>query len=538
MVIIGAMNKKRSILEGFSNKLGVARILRLSVAFVILLVAMVVVLMSNRAYVKLVNEQSQERLVGVAKIAEGIFKTVSVEKYFHGAPLDEEFDRMMFRLRQVVDASGMLRIGIIYKGPGGNSLYSLSTQFDEKVPFKEMAMSWEEFFADYEPKDDEINITLDPVNNVVSVERAYYDETEGDYCGLVGVAMSRESYMAQILEYRNTTVAVVAMNVIVIIIAFSAFLSKYMINPIKEITRETLRFASEKDYKPRKLKAARKHDEIGVLAKAVVSMESDIDKYIDSLTKAQEEKSRVVAELNIAAAIQQGMMPVETFPDRRDFEIAASMTPAREVGGDFYDYYFIDDKHLAIVIADVSGKGIPAALFMMVSQMLIKQILIDNPKKKPSEVLSGLDQIFNQRNSTEQFVTVWLGILNLKTGEVIATNAGHEFPVLSQGENNDYIAMKDKHNPPVATVEGLERADYKFKLRKGDSLLLYTDGVLEATNSDNRLYGMERLLDVLNKKKEPTAAGTIKSVLNSVNSFVGKAEQFDDMTLLNIIYKG
>jgi len=532
------MNKKRSILDGFSNKLGVARILRLSVAFVIILVAFVVVFMSNRAYVKMVNQQSQDRLIGVAKIAEGIFKSVKVERYFHGEPVDDEFVRMMDRLKQITEATGMLRIGLVYKGSAGNTLYSLSTQFADDVPFKEIPMSWNEFFEDYEPKDDEITIQVDPVNDVVSVARAYYDETEGDYCGLVGVAMSQESYTAQILTYRNTTVAVVAMNVIVIIIAFSIFLSKYMINPIKEITRETLRFANEKDYKPRKLKAARKHDEIGVLAKAVISMESDIDKYIESLTKAHEEKSRVLAELNIAAAIQQGMMPEEAFPDHKDFEIAASMTPAREVGGDFYDYYFIDKKHLAIVIADVSGKGIPAALFMMVSQMLIKQILIDNPKKKPSEVLSGLDQIFNQRNSTEQFVTVWLGILNLGTGEVVATNAGHEFPVISQGENGQYIAMKDKHNPPVATVEGLERTDYKFKLRKGDSLLVYTDGVLEATDSNNKLYGMERLLDVLNKKKESTAAGTIKCVIDSVNSFVGKAEQFDDMTLLNIIYKG
>jgi len=531
------MSTKRSILDGFSNKLGIARVLRLSVAFVILLVTTVVVLMSNSAYVKMVNKQCEDRLVGIARIAEGMFKTAKVERYFRGEPLDEEFDRMMTNLRHVVESTGMLRIGIIYKGQGGQTIYTLSTSYNDG-PFREIPMSWNEYFETFEPKDEEIVITVDPVNDVVSIARAYYDETEGDYCGLVGVAMSQESYTSQILTYRNTTVAVVAVNVVVIIIAFSMYLSKYLINPIKEITRETLRFASEKDYKPRKLKAARKHDEVGVLAKAVISMESDIDKYIESLTKAHEEKSRVVAELNIAAAIQQGMMPVETFKDRKDFEIAASMTPAREVGGDFYDYYFIDKTHLAIVIADVSGKGIPAALFMMVSQMLIKQILIDNPKRKPSEVLSGLDQIFNQRNSTEQFVTVWLGILNIETGEVVATNAGHEFPVLSQGENGEYIAMKDKHNPPVATVEGLKRTDYKFKLRKGDSLLVYTDGVLEATDKDNKLYGMERLLNVLNSKKESTSAGIIQTVLDSVNSFVGKAEQFDDMTLLNIIYKG
>jgi len=527
--------KKLTILKGFSKNFGLARILLLSVALVIMLVTIVVTAMSNNSYRNMVRTLYTERLVGLAKIADGIFKRANVDKYLAGAPIDNVFTDMVAQLKYIVEFTSIENIALIRKGPNGDNLYLVSTAIDE--PFRIVDVTWAATFEDFEEEDKDVKIGVDPDEMLVSLTRNFYD-SEGEYCGVVYLSTDYEDFMKEVSEYRNRTVFVVLMTVVAIIALYSVYLSKYLIMPIREITAEALRFATEKNRKPQKLKASDKHDEVGVLAKAVTRMETDILNYIDSLSKIHEEKSRVLAELNIASAIQQGMMTGETFPDRTEFEIAASMTPARAVGGDFYDYYLIDPTHLAIVIADVSGKGVPAALFMMVSQMLIRQILIDNPKKKPSEVLYGLDQLFSQRNTTEQFVTVWLGILNLKTGEVIATNAGHEFPVVSQGENGEFIAMKDKHNPPVATVEGLKRSDYTFTLRKGDSLLIYTDGVLEATDKDNNMYGMERLLDVLNKKKEPTAAGTIKSVLNSVNSFVGKAEQFDDLTLLNIIYKG
>jgi len=342
--------------------------------------------------------------------------------------------------------------------------------------------------------------------------------------------------MDEVEDYRNRTVVVVLLTVAVIILLYSVYLARFLISPIKEITAEALRFPKEKNHQAHSLAAADRSDELGVLAKTITKMEKDILNYIDDLTEINREKNRVIAELNIASQIQTGMLTTETFPDRKEFEVYASMTPAREVGGDFYDYFFVDPTHLAIVIADVSGKGIPAALFMMVSQMLIRQILTDNPRKKPSEVLMGMDQIFSKRNSTEQFVTVWLGILDVKTGKVIASNAGHEYPVISQGENNTFIDMKDKHNAPVATVEGIQRTDYTFTLRDGDSLLLYTDGVLEATNVDEKMYGMERLLEELNTKKESTPEDTVRRVLDSVNSFVGKAEQFDDLTLVNLVF--
>lgn len=512
---------------------GIARILLISVALVILLVTIVVTAMSNNSYRNMVRTLYTERLVGLAKIADGIFKRANVDKYLSGAPIDNTFNDMKEQLRYIVKSTSIEQIALIRRGPNGNSLFLVSTSNDE--PFRIVDVSWAETFEDYEEEDADVMIGVDTENMIVSLARNYYDD-EGDYSGLISISTNYEAFMDEVEDYRNRTVVVVLLTVAVIIFLYSAYLSRFLISPIKEITAEALRFPREKNHKAHSLAAADRGDELGVLAKTITKMEKDILKYIDDLTEINREKNRVVAELNIAARIQTGMLTTETFPDRKEFEVCASMTPAREVGGDFYDYFFIDPTHLAVVVADVSGKGIPAALFMMVSQMLIRQILTDNPRKKPSEVLMGMDQIFSKRNSTEQFVTVWLGILDVKSGHVIASNAGHEFPVISQGEGNSFIAMKDKHNPPVATMEGIQRADYTFTLRDGDSLLLYTDGVLEATDANEKMYGMERLLEVLNTKKESTPQDTVKCVLDSVNSFVGKAEQFDDLTLVNLMF--
>ena len=507
----------------------------MSVTMVIILVTVVVTYMSGRAYSNMVANLSSERLSGLAQIAEGVLKRANVDKYFFGAALDQNFDDMRAQLKYIVESATLERIGFIRKGTNGDFLYIVSTS--DLKPFSVVNQTWADTFADSEYDDKDSNIFVDQVHHIVSLARDYYD-ADGEFAGIVYISDNYESFMNDYTRYRNQTVSVVIGMVIVIIAIYSYYLSRYLIKPIKEVTAETLRFASKKDTKieTHKLRASIRRDELGVLANGVTTMETDILAYIDSLTKVNAEKSKVQAELNIAAAIQKGMMPTETFPDIKEFEIYAAMKPARAVGGDFYDYYFIDPNHLAIVVADVSGKGIPAALFMMITQMLIRQILEDNPKLKPSEVLSKLDSKLTRKNSTEQFVTVWLGILDVRTGSIVASNAGHEYPVISQGVDNSFIVFKDRHNPPCATIEGIQRSDYTIELRKGDSILLYTDGVPEATNSDNKLFGMDNLVACLNKKKLSTAEDHVKTVFEAVDTFRGTAEQFDDITLVNVVY--
>ena len=527
------MEKNRVRKKGFFSS--VSRTLLMSVTMVIILVTVVVTYMSGRSYSNMVVTLSSDRLGGLAKITEGVLKRANVDKYFFGASLDDNFEDMRAQLKYIVESTSLERIGFIRKGTNGEFLYLISTS--DVRPFSVVEQTWESTFADSEYDGQDSTVFVDKAHHIVSLARDYYD-VDGEFAGIIYVSDNYESFMDDYTRYQTRTVGVVVGMVFVIIAIYSFYLAHYLIIPVKEVTAETLRFASEKDTKiePHKLRASRRRDELGVLANGVTTMETDILAYIDSLTKVNAEKSKVQAELSIASAIQKGMMPTETFPDRKEFEIYAAMKPARAVGGDFYDYYFIDPDHLAIVVADVSGKGIPAALFMMIAQMLIRQILEDNPKLKPSEVLSRLDGILNRKNSTEQFVTVWLGILDVRTGEIVASNAGHEYPIVSQGVGDTFIDLKDKHNPPCATIAGIHRSDYTIELRKGDSILLYTDGVTEATNKDNKLFGMDNLVACLNKKKASTAEEHVNTVLEAVDEFRGSAEQFDDITLINLIY--
>lgn len=528
------MKTNRAGKKGFLNS--VALILLLSVAFVIILVASIITYMSGKTYSDMVEKLSSERLGGLAKIADGILRNANVDKYLMGgAPIDKNFEDMKSQLNYIVESTGLERIGFIRKGTNGDFLYIVSTH--ENDPFTIINQTWASTFEDSEYDEKDSTVYVDWAHHIVSLARDYYD-VDGAFTGIIYLSTNYEAFMNEYLHYRTRIVTVVIIAVVLIIIVYSFYLTRYLIGPIKEVTAETLRFANDKDkaITLNKLKASRRRDELGVLANGVTTMESDILAYIESLTKANAEKSRVHAELSIASAIQKGMMPTETFPDRKEFEVYAAMKPAREVGGDFYDYYFIDPDHLAIVIADVSGKGVPAALFMMIAQMLIRQILEDNPKLKPSEVLTRLDTILNRNNSTQQFVTVWLGVLDVRSGEIVASNAGHEYPILSNEEDNTFTYLRDKHNPPCATIAGIKRDDYRITLKKGDSILLYTDGVTEATDKENELFGMDNLVACLNRKKETTAEGHVNTVLEAVDTFRGSADQFDDITLVNVVY--
>ena len=207
------------------------------------------------------------------------------------------------------------------------------------------------------------------------------------------------------------------------------------------------------------------------------------------------------------------------------------MTPAKEVGGDFYDFFLVDNDHLALAIADVSGKGIPAALFMMMSKILIQNFAMMG--LPPATVLEKTNEIICRNNEEEMFVTVWFGIMEISTGRITAVNAGHEFPIIRTA-GGDYDILKDKHGMAVGGMPGLRYKEYEIQLEKGGALFLYTDGLPEAQNSDEEMFGMNRLVEVLNKHKDKMPVDVLAEVRNEVNSYVGEAEQFDDLTMLEI----
>ena len=280
------------------------------------------------------------------------------------------------------------------------------------------------------------------------------------------------------------------------------------------------------------------NDEVGDLALAFNNMSASLTEYIDNLTKVTAEKERIGAELNVATQIQADMLPrvFPPFPDRtEEFDLYATMDPAKEVGGDFYDFFLVDEDHLGLVMADVSGKGVPAALFMVIAKTLIKNRALLGGS--PAEVLAYANDQLCEGNEAELFVTVWFGILELSTGKGIAANAGHEHPAIRRA-GGQYELVIYRHSPAVATMEGIPFKQHEFELHPGDSFFVYTDGVAEATNAENELYGTDRMLEALNRNPDATAKEQLETVRKSIDDFVGEAPQFDDITMLGLNYFG
>ena len=278
-------------------------------------------------------------------------------------------------------------------------------------------------------------------------------------------------------------------------------------------------------------------DEVEVLAKSFADLTEKTRDYIDQVTAVTAEKERIGTELHVAREIQKGMLPgiFPPYPERSEFDLFAVMDPAKEVGGDFYDFFLLDNDHLAMVMADVSGKGIPAALFMMVSKSILKNNAMLG--KSPAEILSAANETICSNNKMQMFVTVWMGILEISTGKITAANAGHEYPaVMRAGEG--FALLKDKHGFVVGGMEGIRYREYEIDLHPGDKLFLYTDGVPEATNAVQELFGTDRMIAALNSAAEGSARDVLVNVRKSVDEFVQDAEQFDDLTMLCLDYKG
>ena len=258
---------------------------------------------------------------------------------------------------------------------------------------------------------------------------------------------------------------------------------------------------------------------------------------IEKRHKEENEKERINTELNTAERIQASTLPnvFPPFPDRHEFEIYASMDTAKEVGGDFYDFFLIDDDHLCLVMADVSGKGVPAALFMMNAKAVLQSIAI--PGKSAKDILTKANDTICANDNMDMFVTVWLGILEISSGIIVCANAGHEYPAIYRN-GGSFELYKDKHGFVLGGMEGIRYKEYELQLEKGDKLFLYTDGVPEATDSHKELFGTDRMLDALNAKPDGSPQELLKEVHDAVSAFVQEAEQFDDITMLCLEYKG
>ena len=359
--------------------------------------------------------------------------------------------------------------------------------------------------------------------------------------GLLGYAvadMDLNDFLGKMLGFLMILVPVAAAIVILFAFLFSELLKKHIILYLVSMAAAS-RDYTQKDkldleketpsvFEPLNIKTA---DEMEDLWKSMTVMETDVRESMVRLREITAVKERLDAELAIATSIQMGMLP-DKFPDSTEYDLFASMQPAKEVGGDLYDFFMIDDTHLALVIADVSGKGVSAALFMVVAKTLIRN-LTEQEAHDPAQIFTLVNRKLMEVNRARLFVTAWLGILDLKSGRVVYADAGHEYPAVRRS-GGKFVLFPDKHCVPLAASRKAVFRSDEFMLEPGDTLFVYTDGVPEANNEAGELMGTDRMLEILNRMPDASPRDVISNVKDGMAEYVKSAEQFDDTTMLCI----
>ena len=319
------------------------------------------------------------------------------------------------------------------------------------------------------------------------------------------------------------------------ILAYIFFVGRVVTKPIGKLAAFTKNITETGVFENQRI-SLKTGDEIEQLGNSFNYMLEKLESYIANLSRVTAEKERIGAELDIAKNIQASMLPCifPAFPERREFDIYATMDPAKEVGGDFYDFFMVDERHLAIVMADVSGKGVPAALFMVIGKTLINDHTV--PGKDLGEVFTEVNNMLCESNSEGLFITAFEGVLDLATGEFNFVNAGHEMPFILKA-GGEFETYKIRPGFVLAGMENMKYRAGSITLGAGDKIFQYTDGVTEATNSENKLYGMDRLKAALNSVKDAAPAEILGEVKADIDKFVSGAPQFDDITMLCLEYK-
>ena len=382
----------------------------------------------------------------------------------------------------------------------------------------------------------------DAYGHMLNGYRVVFDG-EGEPGGLICVEIDISRINVGLHRYLRIVFLIAVVFTAVVVFLYLYNTERYLIGPIVKITERSNTFVKkmQSNAEPEELAfeevPVRSNGELKELADNVKSLADGVSTYMTNLKTMTAEKERIGAELSLATRIQYAMLPhsFPAFPDRKEFDVFASMDPAKEVGGDFYDYFLVDDDHLCMVMADVSGKGVPAALFMMASKIILQSCAMLG--QSPAEILTKTNQAILSNNQEQMFITVWVGVLEISTGKLTAANAGHEYPVLKRPDGK-YELVKDKHGFVIGGMEGMKYKEYAMQMEPGAKLFLYTDGVPEATDETGTLFGAARMIDALNREPDADPKRTLQNVRAAVDDFVKDAEQFDDLTMLCLEYHG
>ena len=463
------------------------------------------------------------KYVGVA----GVDKPRIVQVGIHAGMLQQLQQRMgLTRLvNQLVAEGSVIAIRVLDKN-------MITVEYAEKVRDKKLPEPTETDLADWRKLVSEGRTDSSLEASLLNVVAPIGEEGGELKGGAILVTLPTDHVQAAI-QNRIRLAAVVSALVLLLGSVIAIFCAKTISRPIVDLTEMTRRIAGG-DFTQRIAISAR--NEIGTLAASFNEMTRRLNESIEHLKETTAAKERIESELQIAHEIQMSMVPkiFPPFPDRTEFDIFAALVPAKEVGGDLYDFFFIDDDHLCFAVGDVSGKGVPASLFMAVTKTLFRATAGNGGT--PGEILARLNAEIGRDNESCMFVTFFCGILNIRTGQVHYSNGGHNLP---------YYLRRDGVSPlenfggiSLGLVEQSPYASGRMLLRPGEALLLYTDGVTEAMNLSRTLYSDERLEQFLEKSQSSAPRQIIGDLIADVRHFAGEAPQSDDITLLALQYFG
>ncbi len=524
-----------------------------------LIISATAVALSYRTYANTMDEHYQKMTMDLAETAIAMLDSEKIQQYAETLEKDEYYDDQLEILRKLVETNDEALYIYINVPPNGGSFVEGDPIYDIMDTDPEVAFPEEEVaYLDIAAGDDVVYISeTEEYGWLCTAVVWMYDET-GDTYAFMNVDISMNDVMADRMDFLRVVLFAILLAMVAACVILVLLVNRFVVNPINQVARAALQYVSDRrtsegrsastgvrristgeDGEERSAISKlniRTGDEIQALSEAIKTMELEINEYIQDLTTVTAEKERIGAELNVATQIQADMLPriFPAFPEREEFDVYATMNPAKEVGGDFYDFFLVDDDHLAVVIADVSGKGVPAALFMVIAKTLIKNHAQN--QEAPGTVFTQTNEQLCEGNDAGLFVTGWMGVLEISTGKFVYVNAGHNPPLLKRA-GGTFEWLKSRPGFVLAGMEGVRYRENTLQLEPGDRLYLYTDGVTEATNSHEELFGDERLQNALNEYMDLPVEQFLPKIKECIDAFVGDADQFDDITMLALDYQ-
>ena len=531
--------------------------LALVIVLLSITLSLVAIVVSYRTFSATMNEYYTRLGTNLVDTLASQLDPEKLDKYFETGEMDEDYYKTQQFIRDMVDNNDVEYLYVVR--PHGTGVTFL---FDSDMEMAEDATSYYDggycalgTYVDVEGAflenldkllaGEEIPpiVEQDPSFGWLMTAMTPVHHDDGSLAGYVMADISMNEVKNTQRTFLLGLTALLAALTVFFIVLFLLVLRRKVIRPIDQLTQATGAFIQNNEEELANgtatvnVPAIRTGDEVELLADSFRKMQQDMISYIRSFMAITAEKERIGAELNVATQIQADMLPriFPAFPEHREFDIYATMEPAKEVGGDFYDFFLVDEDHLALVIADVSGKGVPAALFMVIAKTIIKNHAQN--REGPAQTFIHANEQLCEGNDAGLFVTTWMGVLEISTGKFIYVNAGHNPPLLKRA-GGEYAWLNSRPGFVLAGMEGMRYQENVLELAPGDQLYLYTDGVTEATNRDNELFGEERLLAALNEEPGLSVYELLPKIKKRIDDFAGDAEQFDDITMLGLTYRG